>query len=408
MRRYITHPAATASALLLTGVISLLSVLPGRSAAAAVPQAKAAANAADANYRISPEDILEISVVNRPEVSKIINIPPNGKVAYPYLGEINVIGMTLPDLTRRITKALSEQYNSPQVTITLRERQVRQVSVLGAVRAPGKRVMREGWRVLDAVADSGGLVVERPEWVTATLVQGDKVTRIDMAKLYASVDPQENTLLASGDVLIVQELPPAQTKIQVSGEVLRPGPVDAPRDGSITAVLNAAGGPNERAALSQASIKRGDKTIPVDLRGLQKDGTLPNGIRLEPGDTLVIPENQRAYAVIGAVGNPGTVVYPDDRTVTVMDAWTRASGMAAGAELKNAVIIRRPIETGKEPQQIKVDLEKMVKKGDMTMDVPLQPGDVLYVPASGNKRRIGVMDVINVLPAVGFLFQLAR
>ncbi|MGC8843574.1 MAG: polysaccharide biosynthesis/export family protein, partial [bacterium] len=45
-------------------------------------------------YRISPADVLDITVWGEPDLSKQVVVPPDGKITYPLIGEIDVIGLT--------------------------------------------------------------------------------------------------------------------------------------------------------------------------------------------------------------------------------------------------------------------------------------------------------------------------
>lgn len=366
-----------------------------------------------ASYRIVPEDLLEITVVNQPDLSRSVPVLPDGKIAYPYLGEITVAGLTLRELTRRIEKGLEAQYVNPQVTILVRQRkiEVREVSVLGAVKTQGKHAIKEGWRVLDVIADSGGLSTERPEWVSATLYRsgGAESIPLDMVRLLATAAPEANPILEAGDILLVQELDPARTQIQVLGEVGRTGLVTAPRDGSVASVLAAAGGPTPKAALSRAVLLRDGATTPVDLRGLLVDGKLEPEVKLLPGDTLVIPQNKREYGVLGAVRTTGMSDYPDDQALTVRSVLTRAGGPAPGADLKGATVIRPATGGAGNPTLIPVDLEALLKgKGDASQDVAVQPGDILFVPDKQQRRGFRLTDALSFLPYVTYISLLRR
>jgi polysaccharide export outer membrane protein len=165
--------------------------------------------------------------------------------------------------------------------------------------------------------------------------------------------------------------------------------------------LTAAGGPTGKAALSRASILRGSTSIPVDLRGLRADAQTVDAIKLLPGDTIMIPENKLEYAVFGAVRTPGMTTYPDDAPVTVLAALSRAGGQTETADLKNASLIR-PSTDGK-PTMVAINVEAMLKKGELSQDVPVQPGDILFVPTR-KQGRMGPRDTLGFFrEIVGFL-----
>jgi len=394
--------AATAFALLTVG-----GVTPATAYAAEGVKPAATQTAASRVYRIEAGDVLDVTVIGEPELTKSVTVLPDGTIAYPYLGEARVEGLTLTELKGRITKALKDQIVGPQITIAIARRREKTVSVLGAVRTPGKRALAEGWGVLDVIADCGGLSV-RPEWATATLVRngGEESVGVELVRLLAQADPKDNLPVGPGDILLIKEKESSQTQVQVVGEVLKPGPIAASADGSIVAVLNAVGGPTPNAALAGAAILRGAQTLPVDLSDYADSGRAPAGARLEPGDTLVIPRNKRQYAVLGAVERPGAVNYPEGRTVDALTALSLSGGYSKDADLKNATILRAPANGAAEGQAqvLKVDLSAVLKNGNLAQNATIEPGDVLFVPSKG-KPKLDARDALSLIPLLGFFLR---
>ncbi|GEM_PF-502633 len=408
---------AAAAAAVCAGVPA--AVAQGGQEGAAPPAAPVADAAASrptvpANYKVRAGDVLEVVVLRMPEYSRpSVPVLPDGTISYPYLKQARVEGLTLPEITELLLSALRKELRSPQVVVTVVRRNIPMVGVLGdGIRTQGKREMGDGWRVLNLIMDAGGLATERAEWTKAKLIRdgGTEILPIDLVRVYATGDPQHNVLLQPGDVLMVEQVEEWRTRVQVLGEVARPGPVPIPENGSLVAALTAAGNPTPKAALARAIVRRVDgKTVDVDLSQIATSGKVPD-VRLEPGDSLIIPKNERLYAVTGAVGRTGTVEYPENRTVTVLEAITEAGGPGSGADLKNALVARRDPQAGG-IKSIPVDLEKLLrnsakggKPDPKVVDVPLEPGDVVYVPAKEVRQGRNFLDDLGrVLPFL-FLF----
>ena len=85
----------------------------------------------------------------------------------------------------------------------------------------------------------------------------------------------------------------------------------------------------------------------------------------------------RRYYVLGEVKSPGA--YPMMGNVTVLTAITQAGGFTDYAAKNRVSVIRRK---GSQKQTIRVNVDKIIKEGDTTYDVILQPGDVVNVPQS--------------------------
>jgi len=100
--------------------------------------------------------------------------------------------------------------------------------------------------------------------------------------------------------------------------------------------------------------------------------------------------NQR-ISVMGAVEKPG--VYDVSGQKTVLDLLAQAGGLKEDAG--QLLFLIRPVGSGEEapegkkesdgeiPRTYIIDLEEMLVKGDLTLNLPLIHGDVLNVPVSG-------------------------
>ncbi len=167
-------------------------------------------------------------------------------------------------------------------------------------------------------------------------------------------------------------------RVSVLGFVNRPGVYEFKDGDRLLDALSYAGGPVvERARMEDSWLQRIDGTkIPLNLRRLYEEGDLSLNIPLEDGDTIFIPEEtQNRYFVGGQVKRPG--LYTWRPRLTVLDALSQASWETERAALSRTYVIRKNSE-GKE-EQLQVDMIKLLHKGDMSQNIELQPGDVVYV-----------------------------
>lgn len=379
-------------------------------APAACATASPSPAAAPAAYRVEPNDVLEIVVLGEADLPRTITVLPDGTIAYPYIGQMKAAGLTLPELTARITAGLKAQILRPQVTVLVSRRGDRSVSVLGAVKSPGKCLIQEGWRVLDVLAASGGIAAAIPESVSALLVrEGGRDSRtLDLTRLLSVADPEQNPLVRAGDILLVNSREAAPSQVQVLGEVVKQGVIPIPGDGSVLAALAAAGGVTPQAALARAVIRRGNEVIPVDLQIMLKAADAAaaasvSAVRLQAGDTLVIPQNTRRFAVLGAVTRPGTVNHPDNHSLDILAALSLAGGQTSEADLKNVTRLR-PGKSGGQPEMLTINVWEMVRKGEMKRNVFIEPGDILFVPDKTNtQNRLGVIG--GLIPLLGWILR---
>ena len=80
--------------------------------------------------------------------------------------------------------------------------------------------------------------------------------------------------------------------------------------------------------------------------------------------------------VLGEVNSPG--IFTLDSDFSVIEAISRAGGMTSDAKLNNVLLIRR--EQGK-PTASVLNLKKALKEGDISQNVSLVNGDIIYLPA---------------------------
>ena len=192
-------------------------------------------------------------------------------------------------------------------------------------------------------------------------------------------------------------------RVFVLGQVGRPGPVPFKQGERIMEAIAGAGSYNEIAWLEEATLthKGSQEADPLNLRKLFLDGDMSQNMQLKDGDTIFIPEDTKnKYFVLGEVMRP--MMYRLKENITVMDAITTAGGPTPKGTLKDTYIIRG--DPGS-PQRIKVDIGKLVKGGDLTQNIMLQPGDVVYVAESSKPDWAKIGNLLSIVVNSSYLFR---
>ncbi|MGA2527097.1 MAG: polysaccharide biosynthesis/export family protein [Smithellaceae bacterium] len=84
--------------------------------------------------------------------------------------------------------------------------------------------------------------------------------------------------------------------------------------------------------------------------------------------------SSKKFMVLGEVSTPG--VFTIDTDLTIIEAIAKAGGMTHDAKENKVIVIRR----GKEkPELLSFSFKDVWEKGDVTGNVTLQPGDIVYV-----------------------------
>src|SRR4030042_1817796 len=90
------------------------------------------------DYKIGPEDLLEISVFEEEKLNKTVRVSSQGNISLPLLGVLRVKGLTASELEKEVSDLLTEKYlQNPQVSIFIKEYRSQRISVIGMVETPG-------------------------------------------------------------------------------------------------------------------------------------------------------------------------------------------------------------------------------------------------------------------------------
>lgn len=119
--------------------------------------------------KIRPRDSLNFVITDLTELSPFysprgepfsygpVEVPEDGGISVPYLGEIQVIGRTMADVSRELNDKATPVSSTAQVNVSRSKRIERTANVIGEVKRPGPIPLeREGISSVDLLAASGG------------------------------------------------------------------------------------------------------------------------------------------------------------------------------------------------------------------------------------------------------------
>jgi protein involved in polysaccharide export with SLBB domain len=240
-------------------------------------------------YRVGPGDVLEVMVDGRPDLSRLPTVQTTGSVWLPRAGEVEVRGLSTGEIAARLAPLLAgEDLASPRVAVRVRDYQSQFVWVRGAVQRPGRKPLRSGTRLLDALLDAGGfqegssgeVTVER---TAGTFADGSRTALFRFGG--SGPTPQEldelGTPLRAGDVITAG----VQQWVSVSGAVKSPGRRPFVDTLTLTQLVDAAGGV-ARGGSERVVVRRAGGESEADLRAI-RDGKAQDVVLL-PGDEVVI------------------------------------------------------------------------------------------------------------------------
>ena len=334
------------------------------------------------DYHLGPRDMLVLILTGDVELAYTLQVTREGFVFIPQVGQVFVSNLTLTQLRDVLYTRLGHVYSgvrrganaTTRFDISVANVRANQIFVVGEVAQPGAYQISSLGTVLTALYAAGG-VTERANMRRIEVQRlGKPVAALDLYDYLLRGDTRSDIRLETGDVVFV---PVHETRVQVSGAVIRPGIYDLQAGEQLGDLLAASGGFRADAALQRVTVhrilaaaERGpgrapraalDIALAVAARAPAGDGQGTSyrtpalgapGVRvpalaLMDGDSVVVdslpPLSETYYvAIAGRVNKPGR--FPWRPGMTLRDLVQLARGPRVGAYLKEAEIARLPAD----------------------------------------------------------------
>jgi polysaccharide export outer membrane protein len=276
------------------------------------------------DYQVGPGDLLDIQVVEHPELTQTLRISNSGEISMSPVGLICVADLTAFDVEYAIAETLREMslIRNPEVLVFIAEYQAKPIYVSGAVVNPGEFIMSQELTVADAILLAGGL--------------------------------QFN---AASEGLIHR---------RVTG--------------------NTQHGLADSCAETYEATSR-TETIKVDLQPMKEGRFFEAALPLKRGDVIVVPQiRMNPYFTAGELVNPYNYFYPPGQTLTVSQAISAAGGPLPTAKMSDGILVRYD-EQGRRTE-MKVDYAAILtgKQPDFAIqpnDIIFVPGSTIKTLAHG-------------------------
>ncbi len=275
------------------------------------------------DYRIGPNDLISVRVLEAPDLSQPVRVSASGEISIPLLGVVQAGGRTPRELEVAIAERLRGTFmKNPHVSVQVLEMQSHSISVVGAVTKPGTFQIHGSKTLLEVLSLAQGLAAD------------------------------------AGDTVVV---------------IRKPSPETAGAEGGLATV---AGNPEGLGTSPAAN----DSTLFIDLRKLLETGSPEYNVWIHPGDIVQVKQAGIVY-VVGEFNRPGGFALRSNEQLTVLQAVALGQGLTPTAAKEGSMIIRTT-ENG-ERTEIRVNLGKVLK-GEIP-DIPLEPRDVVFVPNSKSR-----------------------
>jgi polysaccharide biosynthesis/export protein len=300
----------------------------------------AEANLKSGESRIGPDDLLDITVFEAPELNRTVRVEPDGEISLELIGDVRAAGLTPKELESVLQELLRRTYiKDPHVGVFVHELESHPVSVVGAVKQPGVFQIRGTKTVIEMLSMAQGLTDDAGD--TVLIMRG------------AGFAETSNSRSQEADSL--ESLPLGLTH------------ADPPGDGN-----------------TQSGQEKSNAIEKINLKKLLDSTDPALNVPVRSGDIVKVPRAGIVY-VVGEVGKPGGFVLQSNENISVLQALALAGGPTHTSALRQARIIRTDSASGKR-REIPMNLGKILS--GKSPDMMLQPKDIVFVPNNSAKSAL--------------------
>lgn len=160
-------------------------------------------------YVIHTGDVVSVHVVGQDALATHARVRPDGRIALPLLGEVEVRGKKPSSLRAELEARFKPYFVAPSVTVNIEEFAPRTISVLGEVTHPGVFPLDlRGGGVAQALAEAGGFTDYADKSRIFVLRAGDDGAQTRIRFTYDAVSRGDSAaarfVLQPGDVVVVE------------------------------------------------------------------------------------------------------------------------------------------------------------------------------------------------------------
>ncbi len=240
---------------------------------------------------IGEGDLIQIDVVDTPEMEQQARVTDAGMVPVAFIGSVKVSGLSPSDAATVIQKALMEKQimKHPEVTIRVQEYATQDVSVLGQVRTPGTYAIDTPQTILKILSLAGGLTDTADRQVSIQRHHSSEILTYYLSNR-SDAALTDVVMVYPGDTVLVPKAP----LVYVLGDVNRPGGYSISTNDSRLTVMQAlamAGSVNKTSVKSRIRLIRttdsGQIELPIHLDAIEKGKRVD--IAMQPNDILYVP-----------------------------------------------------------------------------------------------------------------------
>ena len=158
-------------------------------------------------YEIKPSDDLKTYVYGNPDLNVSTIVPPDGKMTFPLVGEVSVLGITGEQLGTLLQEKLAYYIVDPKVSVFVTAYNPLKIYVLGSVRNPGAYTFKPGQRLTDYLAEAGSFDdrVDMKKCFVYSATEGQEVKIFDLEVLLENNKTELDIVLEPFDTVYIKK-----------------------------------------------------------------------------------------------------------------------------------------------------------------------------------------------------------
>jgi protein involved in polysaccharide export with SLBB domain len=330
------------------------------------------------DYQIGPDDEILIDIYGYSEASYQLKVSPEGTINIPLVGIVPVSGATMEQASARIRSRLSSVYTgirngTTSVSISLGNIRSIRVILTGELVKPGAYTLPSVATVFNALYASGGPTENGSFRAIQILRGGSIIAVLDVYDflLYGSL--KNNVRLQDQDVIRV---PTYRERVEISGEVKRPGIYEMMTGETLTDLLRFAGDFTEKAYKARIKVLKNTATERKieDITATEFSSYQPSS-----GDQYfvdaILNRFQNRVQINGAVFRPGQFELTEG--LTLSELIKKAEGLKEDAFANRGYITR--VKSDLTTELIPFSTIDIVSGKEN--DIPLKREDIITIPS---------------------------
>jgi protein involved in polysaccharide export with SLBB domain len=342
------------------------------------------------NYVVGPGDQLNIDIFGQSEVSHHFVISPEGTINIPFVGVINVGGLTIEEATSRIRNKLTSVYGAirtggTNVNVVLGNIRTIKVIITGEVVKPGTYSLPSLASVFNALYSAGGPSVKGSFREIRLIRNNQVIANIDLYEFLQKGYFDQNIRLEDSDVILV---PPYLSRVELTGEVKSDALFELKPGETFADLLAYSGGFSERAYQQRVKVIRN-----TGIEQRIEDVLQTQFAQFEPqtGDIFtvdkILDRFENRVTIEGSVFRPGEFELSPGLTLSMLIK--KADGLKEDAFLNRGMLIRHKDDL--QMEQLSFNVAEIL--AGTAPDIILKREDLIRITSVYDLKEVFTVDI---------------